>query len=49
MTARWLAVYVTGLVGFVFPPLMVAAYCAATVYFELNPRRAQEMLNSPGR
>jgi hypothetical protein len=37
--SRWLAIYVTGLFIPFFPTLMVVAYCAATVYFELFPQR----------
>jgi hypothetical protein len=45
--SRWLAIYVTGLSIPFFPTLMVVAYCAATVYFELFPQRVVKGLDAP--
>jgi hypothetical protein len=41
---RWLAVYAAGLFIPIFPAIMVVAYCVATVYIELFPRKVVEFL-----
>ena len=42
---RWLAVYVTGLTIPFYATLMVVAFCATTIYFELFPRRVEKMFD----
>ena len=44
VTLRWVAVYAVGLF-LPLPLLMVAAFCAATIYAELNPRRFAELFS----
>jgi hypothetical protein len=44
---RWIAVYAAGLFIPFFPAIMVIAYCVATVYIELFPKKVVEFLG-PG-
>ena len=41
---RWVAVYAAGLFMPFFPAIMVIAYCVATVYIELFPKKVEEFL-----
>ena len=41
---RWVAVYAAGLFVPFFPAIMVIAYCVATVYIELFPKKVAEFL-----